>query len=215
MSETGNPSERRPNKQHRHHPRVPNTTQVVPGARVNIVLKADQPTGRTVSGAVRDVLTRGNHPRGIKVRLVDGRVGRVQGMAPAAAAPPDSGGGGGAGPSGAVAPDAAGGSSWMVRSEGVQGGARRGLVRDTRLDEDDKPAEQIGLDAYIKQAKPKGRKKGKGKGGGASVDPSAGDAGDGVAAASQSAATASCPVCGTFEGDEAAVAHHVAGHFET
>ncbi|KLU92976.1 hypothetical protein MAPG_11919 [Magnaporthiopsis poae ATCC 64411] len=94
----------------------------------------------------------------------------------------------------------------MVRSEGVQGGARRGLVRDTRLDEDDKPAEQIGLDAYIKQAKPKGRKKGKGKDGGASVDPSA---------ASQSTATASCPVCGTFEGDEAAVAHHVAGHFET
>jgi len=170
MSETGNPLERRPNRQHRHHPRVPSTTQVVPGAGVNIVLKADQPTGRTVSGAVRDVLTRGNHPRGIKVRLADGRVGRVQSMAPAAAAAPD-GGGGRAAPSGDGASDTAGGPSWMVRSEGVQGGARRGLVRDTRLDEDDQPAEQIGLDAYIKQAKPKGRKKGKGKGGGASVDP--------------------------------------------
>ncbi|KAL8369911.1 hypothetical protein RB595_000325 [Gaeumannomyces hyphopodioides] len=213
MSEPGNPAERHPNQQHRHHTRVPNTTQVVPGAGVNIVLKADQPTGRTVSGAVRDVLTRGNHPRGIKVRLADGRVGRVQSMAPAAAAPPDSGG---AGASGDGAPDAAGGPSWMVRSEGVQGGARRGLVRDTRLDEDDKPAEQIGLDAYIKQAKPKGRGKGKGKGGGAPVGPSAEGADDGgVEAASQSAAAASCPVCGAFEGDEAAVAHHVAGHFET
>ncbi|KAL8303225.1 hypothetical protein RB597_005177 [Gaeumannomyces tritici] len=214
MSELGNPSERRPNQQHRHHARVPNTTQVVTGAGVNIVLKADQPTGRTVSGAVRDVLTRGNHPRGIKVRLADGRVGRVQSMAPSAAGPPD---GGGTGAGGVGAPDAAGEPSWMVRSEGVQGGARRGLVRDARLDDDDKPAEQIGLDAYIKQAKPKGRRKGKGKdGGGAPVGPPAEDTDDGgVAAASQSAAAASCPVCGAFEGDEAAVAHHVAGHFET
>ena len=55
-------------------------TQVVPGARVLIVLKEDQPTGREVQGVVADVLTRGNHPRGIKVRLHDGRVGRVQRM---------------------------------------------------------------------------------------------------------------------------------------
>lgn len=43
-----------------------------------IVLKEDQPTGRETRGVVRDVLTRGNHPRGIKVRLGDGQVGRVQ-----------------------------------------------------------------------------------------------------------------------------------------
>lgn len=52
--------------------------EVVPGAPVSIVLKADQPTGRQVQGEVQDVLTRGDHPRGIKVRLKDGRVGRVQ-----------------------------------------------------------------------------------------------------------------------------------------
>ncbi|KAI1265254.1 hypothetical protein F5Y18DRAFT_427372 [Xylariaceae sp. FL1019] len=62
------------------HPVVPRTNQVLPGAHVSIVLKADQPTGREVGGVVRDVLTRGDHHRGIKVRLVDGRIGRVQRM---------------------------------------------------------------------------------------------------------------------------------------
>ncbi|TAQ89489.1 hypothetical protein B7494_g2167 [Chlorociboria aeruginascens] len=59
---------------------LPNTNQVIPGAAVSIVLKIDQPTGREVHGLVQDILTSGNHPRGIKVRLVDGRVGRVQRM---------------------------------------------------------------------------------------------------------------------------------------
>lgn len=59
---------------------VPTTQQVKPGASVSIVLKADQRTGREVQGAVKDVLTRGNHPHGIKVRLQDERVGRVQRM---------------------------------------------------------------------------------------------------------------------------------------
>jgi uncharacterized repeat protein (TIGR03833 family) len=49
---------------------------------VSIVLKADQPTGDETQGVVQDVLTSGNHPRGIKVRLRDGRVGRVQRMMP-------------------------------------------------------------------------------------------------------------------------------------
>ena len=60
---------------------VPTTQQVLPGTAVSIVLKADQPTGREVQGVVQDLLTRGNHPRGIKVRLRDGRIGRVQRMA--------------------------------------------------------------------------------------------------------------------------------------
>lgn len=60
---------------------VPTIQQVIPGASVSIVLKADQPTGREVQGVVQELLTRGNHPRGIKVRLQDGRVGRVQRMA--------------------------------------------------------------------------------------------------------------------------------------
>ena len=59
---------------------VPTIRQVAPGAPVSIVLKVDQPTGNEVQGIVAELLTRGDHPRGIKVRLLDGRVGRVQRM---------------------------------------------------------------------------------------------------------------------------------------
>jgi uncharacterized repeat protein (TIGR03833 family) len=51
---------------------------IKPGLAVSIVLKADQRTGRQVQGTVSQTLTRHNHPRGIKVKLADGRVGRVQ-----------------------------------------------------------------------------------------------------------------------------------------
>ncbi|KAH7877255.1 uncharacterized protein C8R40DRAFT_1159751 [Lentinula edodes] len=59
---------------------VPTVRQVISGAHVSIVLKIDQPTGHQVQGTVAEVLTSGDHPRGIKVKLVDGRVGRVQRM---------------------------------------------------------------------------------------------------------------------------------------
>lgn len=49
------------------------------GATVDIVLKADQRTGKLTRGVVKDLLTNSQtHPRGIKVRLTDGQVGRVQ-----------------------------------------------------------------------------------------------------------------------------------------
>lgn len=49
------------------------------GIRVKIVLKKDQPTGVLTEGIVKDILTNSAvHPRGIKVRLEDGQVGRVQ-----------------------------------------------------------------------------------------------------------------------------------------
>ena len=51
-----------------------------PGKHVNIVLKADQRTGNLTAGQIADVLTRGDHPRGIKVRLKDGQIGRVQSL---------------------------------------------------------------------------------------------------------------------------------------
>ncbi|UNI25076.1 hypothetical protein JDV02_010781 [Purpureocillium takamizusanense] len=60
---------------------VPTLRQVVPGASVHVVLKEDQPTGRETAGIVAELLTRGDHPRGIKVRLRGGQVGRVQRMA--------------------------------------------------------------------------------------------------------------------------------------
>lgn len=50
-----------------------------PGTKVLIVLKEDQPTGRLTLGVVKDILTsKAIHPRGIKVRLTNGLVGRVQ-----------------------------------------------------------------------------------------------------------------------------------------
>ncbi len=49
------------------------------GLRVAIVLKEDQRTGKRTNGIVKDLLTNSsNHPHGIKVRLTDGKVGRVQ-----------------------------------------------------------------------------------------------------------------------------------------
>ncbi len=48
------------------------------GLLVEVVLKQDQGTGKRTRGVVRDILTPSpNHPRGIKVRLASGQVGRV------------------------------------------------------------------------------------------------------------------------------------------
>ncbi|KAL4968215.1 YwbE family protein [Aspergillus stella-maris] len=113
-------------------PRVPTTKEVVPGAYVNIVLKADQPTGRTVAGTVGTLLTRGNHPRGIKVRLTDGRVGRVQSIGP----------GGG--------------------SEGSEHPSVSAVASSRRaISAQEVPSEEIGLDAYITQPRQRGKRKGK------------------------------------------------------
>ncbi len=50
-----------------------------PGLHVAVVLKNDQRTGKRTLGVVKDILTSSSsHPHGIKVRLVDGQVGRVQ-----------------------------------------------------------------------------------------------------------------------------------------
>jgi len=50
-----------------------------PGIEVSIMLKKDQRTGKLTPGVVKDILTKSNHhPHGIKVRLTDGRVGRVK-----------------------------------------------------------------------------------------------------------------------------------------
>jgi uncharacterized repeat protein (TIGR03833 family) len=187
-------------------PNVPTTRDVVPGALVNIVLKADQPTGRTVQGAVGQLLTRGNHPRGIKVRLTDGRVGRVQSMA---------GSGAQQGQFDSVAETATG----EIGSEHLHGGRRR---RDggwaQRADQEQAPSAQaVGLDAYIKPAK----KRGKGKGAGNSTEGSAADdvgfeeSRPGVLdQAASEAEDSTCPVCGDFRGDAAALTHHVQSHFD-
>lgn len=56
-----------------------NRKDIHPGLTVLIVLKQDQRTGKLTRGVVKDILTKSaTHPHGIKVRLEDGQVGRVQ-----------------------------------------------------------------------------------------------------------------------------------------
>jgi uncharacterized repeat protein (TIGR03833 family) len=54
-------------------------SRIKPGIRVKIVLKQHQMSGKITEGIVKDILTNSStHPHGIKVRLTNGKVGRVQ-----------------------------------------------------------------------------------------------------------------------------------------
>jgi uncharacterized repeat protein (TIGR03833 family) len=56
-----------------------NRKDIRPGVEVDIVLKKDQGSGKRTRGVVKDILTSSSfHPHGIKVRLQNGEVGRVQ-----------------------------------------------------------------------------------------------------------------------------------------
>ncbi|KAK3675312.1 hypothetical protein LTR78_004822 [Recurvomyces mirabilis] len=157
---------------------VPNIQQVIPGAGVSIVLKADQPTGREVQGVVQDLLTRGNHPRGIKVRLQDGRVGRVQRMAAAGTAPSTTD----VPPAGTTSQQPAARTNRILRME-----------TDVRLYEEEFPSA------------PPARSF-------ADYFPAELSTPTAPIPENVSSATAKCPICGTFEGDEIAVSRHVEEH---
>ena len=59
-----------------------NRAEITPGLAVVIILKQDQRSGKLTTGIVKDLLTKSSfHSRGIKVRLENGQVGRVQGLA--------------------------------------------------------------------------------------------------------------------------------------
>lgn len=54
-------------------------SNIKPGMKVQVVQKQGQRTGKLTEGIVMRLLTNSaNHPRGIKVMLEDGTVGRVQ-----------------------------------------------------------------------------------------------------------------------------------------
>jgi len=60
---------------------VPKRSEIHPGIQVGIVEKQNQRTGQLTTGTVARILTKSpTHPHGIKVMLVDGRVGRVQAL---------------------------------------------------------------------------------------------------------------------------------------
>ncbi len=194
------------NKETTKMTRVPSTIEVLQGARVNVVLKADQPTGHTVQGVVSQLLTKGNHPRGIKVRLTDGRVGRVQSMAGEAGSPglqvqPPEG-------------------NWETTAavglaEPVTGWRRQ--YRDARLDQEQPASAQtIGLDAYIKPAKKRGKAKVTDRATTGTVTDHSRPGSSGLLTdqASHDPDESSCPVCGDFRGDTMALTHHVQSHFD-
>lgn len=56
-----------------------NRSDVAIGAKVKIVLKEDQRTGKLTEGVVARLLTNSSfHPHGVKVMLISGQVGRVK-----------------------------------------------------------------------------------------------------------------------------------------
>lgn len=175
---------------------VPTTREVVPGAPVNIVLKADQPTARTVQGTVAQLLTKGDHPRGIKVRLADGRVGRVQSLA---------------GDSTASGSQSSAGEAMALDAEtpgrSIARGARDAWT-DYRLQEKPLPTQAVGLDAYIKPAKTRGKANKR------HHDSSSALGAPTAETSPQESEESTCPVCGDFRGDVAAITHHVQSHFD-
>ena len=154
---------------------VPTIQHVIQGASVAIVLKADQPTGKETQGIVKDLLTRGNHPRGIKVRLQDGQIGRVQRMSNGSSS-----------------------SNTTARPISESTGAQKPDDRQSKLSKEtgacDEPPSRTLADFM----------------------PDIGDAGHPGSFSREvvrsSTQTVKCPICGDFEGDEAAVSHHVDDH---
>jgi uncharacterized repeat protein (TIGR03833 family) len=66
----------------RHHQRsgdrTNNASTHLIGTEVSVIQKHDQSTGRLTKGIIAEILTNSaSHPRGIKVRLEDGTVGRI------------------------------------------------------------------------------------------------------------------------------------------
>jgi len=58
---------------------IPSRDKIKIGLHVQIVQKQDQRTGNLTEGKVLRILTSSNfHPHGIKVKLDDGKIGRIQ-----------------------------------------------------------------------------------------------------------------------------------------
>ncbi|EWC46525.1 hypothetical protein DRE_04248 [Drechslerella stenobrocha 248] len=198
--------------------RVPAHAAISPTTPVAIILKQDQPTGRQVTGIVAQVLTRGDHHRGVKVRLTDGRVGRVQRILDALPAATGTAGttygevGGGAN-GGYTETDVysdsprathgrrgrgrgRGGARGRPRWEGGSSGAGPGPLNG----EGEERGEGVyDLTAFIRDGRRgvRGRHSQRGR----------------LEQQQESVQVARCPVCDDFEGDERAVQHHVESHF--
>jgi hypothetical protein len=157
------------------------------------------------------------------VRLADGRVGRVQTVVdPGLSADSQDHGN----DQEVVSQEASSSSVQSTNSPLARDRESPWSRRQDRRHREDQelPLRQIGLDAYMTQSKPRRSRKGKvarefaaipGDQGPPRADESDYGTRDGQRALSSSSpsATVTCPVCGEFEGDEAATTHHVASHF--
>lgn len=174
---------------------VPPIRAIHAGGGVSIILKEDQQSGHQVKGIVADLLTRGDHPRGVKVRLRDGRVGRVQSLVSEADGLEGEGIVGG--------PGANLGRNGEGTADTGRVGWRGGrMERDIREDdeylyENRASTQDYGLFAALEEADKRHEQNRAGP-------PSGQPVSDEVSV---------CPVCYKFEGDEASVAHHVEQHF--
>ncbi|KAF2628153.1 hypothetical protein BU25DRAFT_40816 [Macroventuria anomochaeta] len=190
-----NDSSSRPSRPRPAYTSVPPIRAIHPGGGVSIILKEDQQSGHQVKGIVADLLTRGNHPRGVKVRLRDGRVGRVQGLVSEAE--------GQQGEAIVGGPEANLGRNGEGAASAGRGGRRGGrMERDIREDdeylyENRASNQDYGMFAALEEADKRHEQ-------------------SRLGSTMQTLApeeTAVCPVCFKFEGDEASVAHHVEQHF--
>ncbi|KAL6872050.1 hypothetical protein J3F83DRAFT_713906 [Trichoderma novae-zelandiae] len=162
---------------------VPTSKQVVAGAAVFVVLKEDQPTGRETQGVVQDVLTSGDHPRGIKVRLRSGQVGRVQRLDDGS--PQPSNGAGLASSASNSGASSASNSRFSSRYTDIR--------NDADFDNYLQGPPPRSLADYMPSWEPPATTASADDAGGVAIDEG----------------TAVCPICETFTGDEAAVTHHL------
>ncbi|KAJ6260580.1 hypothetical protein Dda_4806 [Drechslerella dactyloides] len=206
---------------------VPPHAALSPNTPVAIILKQDQPTGRQVTGLVSQILTRGDHPRGVKVRLTDGRVGRVQRVLDAvpsntttnipASVPVDDSERAGAGAfDGGYDHHDKGATATSPTRGGRRGRGDRGRGRGGKPwreaagpaprngDGEERADAAFDLTAFIKDGRGKGGKRRQSQ-----QSQQGATGGDSV----PEVGTVRCPVCGEFEGDERAVQHHVESHF--
>lgn len=185
----------RPSRTRPAYTSVPPIRAIHEGCGVSIVLKEDQQSGHQVKGIVADILTRGDHPRGVKVRLRDGRVGRVQGLVSEAEGLEGEGIVGG--PSANLGRNGEGGAN--AGRGGMRGGRIERDIRevDEYLYENRASTQDYGLFAALEEADK-------------NHEQSRTNLRSGQPASDEIVV---CPVCFEFEGDEASVAHHVEQHF--
>jgi len=187
-------------------PIVPRYQELRVGTQVSIVLKADQKSGKRTIGTIQTILTSGDHPRGIKVCLSTGQIGRVQEVVnPGITSTITS-------------------ADYVIPSSSNES-RFTGRYRDIRLDSQlEQPDSEIDLFAYVKPAKVKRNKQKQDENNtkDAPFSDSQADDTDNVEAmtgdikviTNEHDGIVKCPVCNEFSGDEMAVSYHVQKHFD-